>query len=576
MKKMKKFSAVLLALVMIVSTFSVALASPAGLITNARSYQSGVNIKGELDTSYAGKTVSILLVKNDVDIKNVTMDDVAYINDCKVNDYGKYEMTFTCRDGFDPSACKVYARMGAEDVTSSVISAVSEENVLELIDYEVSISQDLTVSTATVSVDNIFNVTDETIVEYMPILAFYNDANQLIAMKMGEKNNPSVQMIIPSGTRTTKAFVWKNIATMLPLCTPDVETKKDNLNVLIIGNSFSVDGTFYLEHLAKAEGINMNVAVIQHGGSRLSTVWAYREQDADGNPYFSFQYVGGSSANGVDLDYAFEQGVNWDYVLIQEWRPDAGTYEAAWAPYITNLAKYIKEKCPNAEVGLQMTWAFELGKRMNSYYDGTLEGDDSIAGMGQKEMWANSYNFNKRAAKEIGAYEWQEGKTVSFGGVPVTIIPSGYAIQYARSVEVDGVKKFDTTWDDAKYSAAARAFDDLADGATLVAKSSDLISDADKAAGKIRLHRDGFHMSQQGRYLIACVWFETLTGKSPVGNSYIPGETKFDSDVSGSYRTTKSGTQWVSYEAMDAETAELLQNVAHDAVTQYNNGIVIE
>ncbi len=577
MKNLKKISAILLAMIMLLSSLSAMAAAPQGLITNVKSFQSGVNIKGELDAAYAGKTVSILLVNVDADMSDLSFDDVAYIDDCKVDNYGKYSLTFTCRDGFEPANCKVYARIGNEDVTSSVVNAVSEENALELIDYTVDISQDLTVSTATVEVANEFNITDSALIEYTPVLAFFDDSERLIEVKVGETNNPKVQTIIPAGTRTTKAFVWKSIETPIPLCVPDVETKKDNLNILIIGNSFSVDGTYYLEKLAKAEGIDMNVAVIQHGGSRLSTVWEYREQDPDGNPYFSFQYIDGSSTGGVDLDYAFEQGVAWDYVLIQEWRPDAGTYEAAWEPYVTNLAKYIKEKCPNAEVGLQMTWAFELGKQMNGYFDGALTDDPAIKGIGQKEMWANCYNFNKRAAKEIGEFQWKEGTTVSFGGVPVTIVPSGYAIQYARSVEVDGVKKFDTVWDGGKYDDAARAFDALPDGSTLIADADDLISDADKAAGKIRLHRDGFHMSQAGRYLIGCVWFETFTGKSPVGNSYIPTATKFDSDVSGAtYRTSKSGTQWVSYDAMDAETATLIQNIAHEAVAKYNKGDIIE
>jgi len=574
---MKKIISILCAVAMLLTAFTAAAAPTEGLIERAKSYQRGVNIKGELDPSYAGKTVSVLLVKNDADFDNLSINDVAYINDCKIKESGEYEMSFSCREGFDPAECKVYARIGKEDITSSVIEAVSQENVLELIDYNVNINQNLSVSTATVKVDNIFNVSDENIIEYHPILAFYNDDGKLIKVKLGEKNNPKVEEIIPAGTRTTKAFVWKNVTTMLPLCLPDEEVIKDNLNVLIIGNSFSVDGTAYLEKIAAAAGINMNVTVIQHGGSRLSTVWDYREADSyvDGSttkdyPYFNYENIGGSSKYAVKLSYAFEQGIDWDYVLIQEWRPDAGTYEAAWEPYVTNLAKYIKEKCPNAEIGLQMTWAFELSKKMSSYFDGTLAA--------QKDMWSKSYSYNRRAASEIGAYEWKEGETVSFGGVPVKIIPSGYAIQYARSLEIDGVKKFDTIWDGAKYDAAAHNFDSLREAnpdAKLVAEASALLSDQD--AGKIRLHRDGFHMSQAGRYLIACVWFETLTGKSPVGNSFIPGEVMLDADVSGpTYRTKESGTQWVSYPAMDAETATLLQNVAHDAVAKYNAGQEIE
>ncbi len=37
------------------------------------------------------------------------------------------------------------------------------------------------------------------------------------------------------------------------------------------------------------------------------------------------------------------------------------------------------------------------------------------------------------------------------------------------------------------------------------------------------LYRDKFHMhAAYGRYLVGCVWFKTLTGRSSIGNRYIP------------------------------------------------------
>ena len=36
------------------------------------------------------------------------------------------------------------------------------------------------------------------------------------------------------------------------------------------------------------------------------------------------------------------------------------------------------------------------------------------------------------------------------------------------------------------------------------------------------LTRDGYHLSNLGRYIAACTWFEKLTGKSAVGNGYYP------------------------------------------------------
>ncbi len=40
-----------------------------------------------------------------------------------------------------------------------------------------------------------------------------------------------------------------------------------------------------------------------------------------------------------------------------------------------------------------------------------------------------------------------------------------------------------------------------------------------------RMNRDGYHMNlDHGRYTVACVWYEALTGRSPLGNPYRPKE----------------------------------------------------
>lgn len=47
----------------------------------------------------------------------------------------------------------------------------------------------------------------------------------------------------------------------------------------------------------------------------------------------------------------------------------------------------------------------------------------------------------------------------------------------------------------------------------------------DPAKGGQSLYRDGFHMHLvYGRYLLACVWFKTLLGRTPVGNNFMPDD----------------------------------------------------
>ena len=49
----------------------------------------------------------------------------------------------------------------------------------------------------------------------------------------------------------------------------------------------------------------------------------------------------------------------------------------------------------------------------------------------------------------------------------------------------------------------------------------------DPAKGGQSLYRDAFHMHLvYGRYLLACVWFKTLLGRTPVGNNFMPDDVK--------------------------------------------------
>ena len=563
MKKISKIFSLLLSCILFISTAAFAAYSDNTALSSVRSYNGAVSIKGELDTSYAGKTVSLMILDKNADLNGLKSADVKYINDVKVNDFGKYTISCRLPDGVSAADCKVYARIGSEDITSSVIEAI--QSVEDCIEYSAGITQDMVTSTVTVAISDDFLVGDSYI-EYVPVLAFYDSQNVMLSVKVGERNQNVLQTAIPGGTAKTKAFVWRSIKTMLPLCNSPEKTVKDNLNVLIIGNSFSVDGTYYLKNIAKAQGVNMNVAVIQHGGATIGQIYENSKDEA--STWFNFSWVGGGTKNGVPLSYAFEQA-EWDYVLLQQFSgsgsmdhySDDTAY--SWQPYMNYVAKYVKEKQPDASLGLQMTWAYEKGY---SNCAGDTEADRL---KNRSEMFKACYENNIKAAKDIGKYEYNEGgDTISLGGYPIKIIPSGYAVQYARNYEVDGVKKYDTTWDQDVFSA--KTTHDEAPYTKHVA-ASELINDEEKAAGKVRLNRDGFHMSNEGRYLVACTWFEAITGKSVLGNTFRPGAVSLDSAA-----ISPCNPIWIDYDAITEENVLLLQQIAHEAVDAYNKGVVIE
>ncbi|MBO4884871.1 MAG: DUF4886 domain-containing protein [Clostridia bacterium] len=129
-----------------------------------------------------------------------------------------------------------------------------------------------------------------------------------------------------------------------------------------------------------------------------------------------------------------------------------------YQPYLNELSAYVRRYAPRAEQLIHETWAYETDSTHPAFPD---------YGCDQRRMYALLREAYERAARDIGG---------------ARVIPSGDAFQIAR-----GNPLFDY------------------------------------AHGGQSLNRDGFHASlTKGRYLLGCVWVETLTGASMVGNPFVP------------------------------------------------------
>ena len=159
--------------------------------------------------------------------------------------------------------------------------------------------------------------------------------------------------------------------------------------------------------------------------------------------------------------------------------------EYSYSPYIENLAKYIKEIEPNAELLIHQTWSYEKGA---NHYDWLPQYDGDPV----KMFNALKSAYDKAAAK-VGSLTLDNGMDVSLNKKPLKIIPAGKAFQNARANPI-----FDTT---------------KGDGAV------------------IRLNEgDGVHAGMYGEYLLGAVWYEVITRNKIADNTFIPAG--FDDSVS--------------------------------------------
>lgn len=126
------------------------------------------------------------------------------------------------------------------------------------------------------------------------------------------------------------------------------------MNVLAIGNSFSMDAVRYLHRIARAAGVQLNVANIYIGGCPLER--HYRNM-LSGERVYELQYNGEATGFKVSLDEALLNR-SWDVVTLQQ-ASHHSTDSETFLPYISALCDHIHRCVPKAKVCLHETWAYE-------------------------------------------------------------------------------------------------------------------------------------------------------------------------------------------------------------------------
>lgn len=228
---------------------------------------------------------------------------------------------------------------------------------------------------------------------------------------------------------------------------------------------------------------SISILSIGNSFSQDSHKWLRDFAMADGVDMFCQNlYIGGCSLEehfnllvSNAPDYAFEtngdvdnvvkmsitdalKSRKWDIVTIQQVSHLAGKPET-FEPYFSIVLNTVREICPKAKIYFHETWEYEY----NSSHGGFAYYENSCDLM-------------------FGAIRATATKYIKDNDI--LLIPSGEAVHEAKKI-----KEFDT-----ERNSCAQS-----------------------------LYRDGFHMHLvYGRYLLACVWYKTITGKSPIGNSFIP------------------------------------------------------
>ena len=288
----------------------------------------------------------------------------------------------------------------------------------------------------------------------------------------------------------------------------------DVFNLLMVGHSGCYYYTEELYNVAKAAGVKMRVCNVYYSGCPLEKHWTWWQNGEAHYEFFVVDDNGKQEFSEVDLKFCMEQ-YNWDAITLMEnsaiTRKTSG--KDAYAvneTYIRDLFGYFKEQYPMTEILWNQAWAYQVG------YDGTL---------------TNGYVVDTAAEQAGQAARRKEFAMCVVDAFDVRRVPGGDAWQIVRT---EG------------------GYDNLCARLNSNQGYGDNSHDGDIGGGQ---------------YLNACVWFETLTGISCVGNTYRPRYTSsavLSAELKNNLMIYQEGLDYMQEE----ELITMLQNAAHKAVTE--------
>lgn len=293
-------------------------------------------------------------------------------------------------------------------------------------------------------------------------------------------------------------------ALILGTAAAQTPTPPKTVRLLTVGNSFSQNATHYLDDIVKADGNTLIQGRCVIGGSgfaqHMERVEIHERDPKD---------KAGTYTAGKGLkEYLTSE--KWDIITIQQASirsHDVNNYR----PSAKQLYDYIKKYAPQSEVVIHQTWAYRNDDPRFSVKD-PKPGEPKT----QQEMYDGLNAAYRTIAKELG----------------IRRIPTGDAFILADTDPKWGYKK-DTAFD--FKTAKPPALPDQTHSLHVGWKW-------DKGKdGKDSLKIDGHHANMAGEYLGACVFYDFLYNRSPVGNTFRP-------------------------KGLSDEDAKFLQQAAHTAV----------
>lgn len=156
----------------------------------------------------------------------------------------------------------------------------------------------------------------------------------------------------------------------------DPADRRYALNILVVGNSFSVDSTEYLYEVAREAGYRVTVGNVYKGKQYLSAHWSHVENNEAAYTYRKNRYGKWKIKKEVTVADALRDE-RWDIVIFHQRSKASGQKESYYPKgdtegesYVAMLAAYARSVCQNSDVriGWEMTWAYPKDSEVPAFY----------------------------------------------------------------------------------------------------------------------------------------------------------------------------------------------------------------
>lgn len=159
--------------------------------------------------------------------------------------------------------------------------------------------------------------------------------------------------------------------------------------ILLISNSFGVDGTRYLHGIARKAGEEVSVSCLYIGGCSLYR--HYRNMLSDEAAY-TLYFNGFATPYKLSLKQALLAD-EWDIVALQQVSHLSGDF-SSYEPFLSELSAYVKKLAPFAKQYINAIWA---------YSDERIATREALVYKTNAEMTAADHKGYAEAARKINA-----------------------------------------------------------------------------------------------------------------------------------------------------------------------------